>query len=268
MDETSSLILLAILAGFSLTIDLCFTVFFLFIPQLREGPGQLILAQTQAQILLTLVWFFTIEDVGTINSQYVCTVVDFAMCATYFYLAAICIATSQRWEDYTNCTWQLMYHIAVLVPSIAISAYTGYLQDTNRPYSEHAACIVHSALVQYLELPLLLFSALISLSALLFSLYRFGHSRKFFWNTLLVSLTVVFLWLPHALYLFICAVTGYEYLNYWGYYGSSLPVACAPIVVMLIRLSYRPVRLAIKDRVMLNRRRADTSLRQIILPNN
>lgn len=41
-----------------LFVDICFIVLFLKIAQLREGPGQLILAQTQAQILVDLHWLF------------------------------------------------------------------------------------------------------------------------------------------------------------------------------------------------------------------
>lgn len=118
-----------------------------------------------------------------------------------------------------------------------------------------------------MEFPLLLVSALVSLLALLFTLIRFGHRRQFFWNTLLVSLTVYFLWAPRALYLFLSAFHPKD-LSPTAVYVTSLPCACAPVVVMLIRFSYSRIRHSIRDSFVLGSYRRNTSLHQIVIPTD
>lgn len=121
---------LGCIISISLLADLSFLLFFLRIPKLRQGPGQLLLAQTQVQLLLTVVWFFV--NTGSLvgfEVPYVCLIADFGMYGTYFYAAVMCVVISQRWEDYESSRWQWKYHLVALVPSITICLVTGPFED-------------------------------------------------------------------------------------------------------------------------------------------
>lgn len=108
--------------GISLLSDLCFAFLFLKIAELREGPGQLILAQTQAQIILDLHWL-TQDVVWKDPNPLACQIVAFftyigfvAACA---YTAAICVAVSLHFDKQIYPSlWR--YHVAVLATSIAL----------------------------------------------------------------------------------------------------------------------------------------------------
>ena len=111
----------------SLLADVCFTVLFLRYPALREGPGQLILAQTQAQIFIDLHWV-TLSSARPGSNPVACQIVGFFgysgfMCACA-YTAAICIAVklNVNRRRYSSL-WK--YHTAVLVFSLGFCVIVG-----------------------------------------------------------------------------------------------------------------------------------------------
>lgn len=81
--------------------SLCLVLLFLYIPQLREGPGQLILAHTQAQILFELHWL-TLDAVLPDKDSTACQVMGFFDMLGYVlscaYATAICVAVSRHFE--------------------------------------------------------------------------------------------------------------------------------------------------------------------------
>lgn len=108
--------------GVSLLFDLCFAFLFLITAELREGPGQLILAQTQAQIILDLHWLTLNVVWGNPNST-ACQVIAFftysGFVSSCAYAAAITIAVSQHFDkQHYPSLWR--YHVAVLSISLAL----------------------------------------------------------------------------------------------------------------------------------------------------
>jgi len=108
--------------GISLLSDLCFAFLFLRIAELREGPGQLIFAQTQAQIILDLHWL-SLSVVWKDPSHTACQIVAFftysGFVASCAYAAAICVAVSQHFErEKYPSLWR--YHAAVLCISLGL----------------------------------------------------------------------------------------------------------------------------------------------------
>ena len=108
--------------GISLLSNLCFAFLFLRIAELREGPGQLIFAQTQAQIILDLHWL-TLNVVWKDPHPTACQIVAFFTYSGFVvscaYAAAICVAVSQHFEkDKYPSLWR--YHTAVLLVSLVL----------------------------------------------------------------------------------------------------------------------------------------------------
>ena len=108
--------------GISLLSDLCFAFLFFKIAELREGPGQLILAQTQAQIILDLHWL-SLSIVWKHPPSTACQIVAFFSHSGFIiacaYSAAICVAVSQHFEkDKYPSLWR--YHAVVLSLSLGL----------------------------------------------------------------------------------------------------------------------------------------------------
>ena len=106
--------------------DICFALLFLKTTKLREGPGQFILIQTQAQIIVDLHWLLLyIEKIQISNTA--CTALalvaylGFTISCTY--AAAICVAVSLHCDrpKYPNL-WR--YHLAVIAISLPLSLIT------------------------------------------------------------------------------------------------------------------------------------------------
>ena len=103
--------------------DICFMLLFLTTAKLREGPGQLILAQTQTQIIIDLHWLIWFDE-KIMKSESTCkplvffAFLGFVMSCTY--TAAICVAVSLHFDKHKYPSlWR--YHVAVLVISVALS---------------------------------------------------------------------------------------------------------------------------------------------------
>jgi hypothetical protein len=112
-----SLVSLSFLADFSLIL------LFLLLPELRDGPGQLIFIQSQAQILLDLHWF-TSDSIWPHKDATTCAIIasvnNFGLALAPAYAAAICIAANSHFErqKYPSL-WK--YHIVVIAISAAVS---------------------------------------------------------------------------------------------------------------------------------------------------
>lgn len=108
---------LALLAG------LCFALLYLKIPQLREGPGQLILAQTVSQLLLDIHWFllYYLDEADYASACTAMTVVAFlGFTASCTYSTAICVAVSKYYNQLSYPSlWR--YHAVVLTLSFSLS---------------------------------------------------------------------------------------------------------------------------------------------------
>lgn len=104
--------------GLSIVADFFFTLLFLRTAELREGPGQLIFVQNQAQILLDLHWLTLLwlqkEPTG-------CAVLGFIAMTSFMlsctYAAAICVASVQ-FGPWTQGLWR--YHAVVVTVSLGI----------------------------------------------------------------------------------------------------------------------------------------------------
>lgn len=111
-------VLLLVEVGVVLLADICFAVLFLKTPKLREGPGQLILAQTQAQIIVDLHWLLMILPRNeTIACSVLAAVGYVGFNASCIYTSAICVAVSVHFnaEKYPSM-WR--YHAVVLILSV------------------------------------------------------------------------------------------------------------------------------------------------------
>jgi len=105
-----------------LAIDLAFACLFLKTTQLREGPGQLILAQTQAQIIVDLHWLILYDDdlrASTSTCKALTLVAYVGFTVSCAYAAAICVAVSVHFDrpKYPNL-WR--YHVAVIAISLSL----------------------------------------------------------------------------------------------------------------------------------------------------
>ena len=123
------LLALLIEAFLVLLADCCFFLLFLGIPLLREGPGQLILAQTLWQIVVELHWLVVLYwDIH--NSAFLCTALNFVaylgFVVTCVYAAAICVAVSLHF-DRPSYPKLWCYHAAVLVTAVgfALGVFVG-----------------------------------------------------------------------------------------------------------------------------------------------
>jgi hypothetical protein len=107
--------------GLSLLADICFTILFLRIPKLREGPGQLIFAQNQAQILLDLHWLSLLwtsqEHIGCACIGFITMTCFMLSCA---YAAAICVWVSYHFDQQNGPV--LRYHVGSWVVSVGIGS--------------------------------------------------------------------------------------------------------------------------------------------------
>lgn len=135
----------AVVLCLSLLADGVFTYFFVTTAELRKSPGQLILAQTQAQIILNLLWLLVL-CVWLGKDSTLCYVLD-ALCSFFFilaccYMAVICLAMGQD-REVLLVSWLRRYHIAALVSAACISLVMGLiggLQASIFPYD----CLEHS----------------------------------------------------------------------------------------------------------------------------
>lgn len=121
--------------GISLLSDLCFAFLFLKIEELREGPGQLILAQTQAQIILDLHWL-SLAVVWSPDYTACQVVAFFSHCGFVVacaYAAAICVAVSQHF-DKRNYPSLWRYHVTVISLSLVLCA----IMEATRGFGESA----------------------------------------------------------------------------------------------------------------------------------
>lgn len=120
MDGATTGVLLGLMC-ISLLADICFTVFFLRIRKLREGPGQLILAQTQAQILLDLHWL-TLNTVWQDKGETSCAVAGFFTMSGYMlscaYSSSIIIYSATAHFPTSPRLW--LYHTVVISVSECI----------------------------------------------------------------------------------------------------------------------------------------------------
>ena len=94
--------------------DICFAFLFLKTTQLRKGPGQLILAQTQAQIIVDLARFFLFGfEISNKVCFFLSIVSNYMFTVSCTYVAAICVAVSLHFDQpkYPNL-WR--YHTVVL----------------------------------------------------------------------------------------------------------------------------------------------------------
>ena len=119
----SYLVALLVEISLALLADLCFALLYLRIPQLRGGPGQLILAQTVSQLLLDIHWFllYYIDEADYASACKAMTVVAFlGFTASCAYSAAICVAVSKHYDQPSYPSlWR--YHVAVLTISLSLS---------------------------------------------------------------------------------------------------------------------------------------------------
>ena len=103
--------------------DISFALLFLKTPRLREGPGQLVLAQTQAQIIVDLHWLIFYYD-GLKDSTTTCkaltSVAYLGFTVSCTYAAAICVAVSLHF-DRPKCPNLWRYHMAVIAISLSLS---------------------------------------------------------------------------------------------------------------------------------------------------
>jgi len=260
------------LMGISLLLDLYFAFLFLRIAELREGPGQLILAQTQAQIILDLHWL-TLNDVWSDKNSTTCQIVGFFIysgcvlaCA---YSAAICVAVSQYFEkDKYPSLWR--YHAAVLCLSLGlcvIMACTGGLGK-----SAFGDCSLRDGRwTELTQLLILCVAAVISIWASIRFVHRFRLNSRFTWNILLVSLVYLAQWIPSAILHFISyqqfRVTPPPDLLFTVRHRqiADLIAATSTVVTIGIRLSYKPIR----DAILMNhlfRSGEYTSMQRIRIP--
>jgi len=113
MNDVTSAVF--VVMGLSIVADIYFAWLFLRTPELREGPGQLIFVQNQAQILLDLHWLTLLWQ----DKEYTgCAVLGFVALTSFMlscaYAAAICVAVNQR-------NWQMWrYHAVVAAVSLGI----------------------------------------------------------------------------------------------------------------------------------------------------
>lgn len=237
--------------GISLLLDLCFAYLFLKTTELREGPGQLILAQTQAQVILDLHWL-TLDVVWSDPHPTACQIVAFFIYSGFVvscaYSAAICVAVSQHFEkkEYPSL-W--VYHVIVLALSLGlcvIMAVTHGLGD-----SAFKDCSLRKgSWTELSELPIICVAAIISALASIRFIHNFHLSRNFTWNTLLVAMVYLALWTPTATLHFIS----------YQHFGVKLPevvfrvrnkqiadliAATSTIASIGICLSYKPIRTAL-----------------------
>lgn len=119
MDGTTLTLLL--LASLSLLADILFTMLFLFLSELRKGPGELIFMQSQAQLLLDLHWV-SISAIWPSKNHYqaLCDFVavfnNFGLALAPAYSAAICMAAL---SPQTPSFWR--YHGIIIPLSLVIS---------------------------------------------------------------------------------------------------------------------------------------------------
>lgn len=120
-NATAALLTLASLSFLS---GLCFLILFLLIRPLREGPGQLILGQCLAQVVLDLHWFSINEVWRHEKGNSACeTVGFFSYCGFVMacvYSAAICIAVSKHFE-YMYFPSNRFYHVVAISLSISLA---------------------------------------------------------------------------------------------------------------------------------------------------
>lgn len=110
------------IVALSLVSDLGFAFLFLKTASLRSGPGQLILTQSQAQILLDLHWL-SFKAVWKRKSEPGCQIVAFFTYAGFVtscaYAAVICVAV-RKYGEVLNYLSLGRYHATVLTISLAI----------------------------------------------------------------------------------------------------------------------------------------------------
>jgi len=113
--------------GVSILADIGFTVLFFRSPELREGPGLLIFAQNQAQIILDLHW---LSILWSADKPTGCTVIGFLTMTAFMlscaYAAAICVAVAcsetedrENRESRKNLRW--VYHVVCGTVALAIT---------------------------------------------------------------------------------------------------------------------------------------------------
>lgn len=123
MDFTTPALLF--LVSLSLLADIFLIILFLWLSELRKGPGELIFLQSQAQLLLDLHWV-SISTIWPSKNHYqtlcdiVATVNNFGLALAPAYSAAICIAACRYFERPTTPSyWR--YHLVIIPLSAAIS---------------------------------------------------------------------------------------------------------------------------------------------------
>lgn len=98
--------------------DLCFVFLFFKTTKLREGPGQLILAQTQVQAIVDVHWLLLLIFSSESDSACIVKVVGyFGIIVSCIYASAICVAVSLHYSEQSYpALW--LYHAVTLVLSI------------------------------------------------------------------------------------------------------------------------------------------------------
>ena len=121
--------------------DICFACLFLKTTQLREGPGQLIFVQAQAQIIVDLHWLILFFGEP---SETACTVFSFMASLGFTisctYTAAICVAVRMH-SDKPKYPKVWGYHIAVLIISLTLSLIIFLLGNEQNHY--FSFCVTH-----------------------------------------------------------------------------------------------------------------------------
>ena len=80
--------------------DICFAFLFLKFTRLREGPGQLIMAQTQAQIIVDLHWLLILSvEISDQACFFLSLVANYMLFVSCTYTAAICVAVSLHFDQ-------------------------------------------------------------------------------------------------------------------------------------------------------------------------
>lgn len=123
MDPTA--IALLILVSLSVLAGLCLVLLFILYPELRKGPGWLILLQSIAQLLPDLHWLsITAVWANKDHLETLCDIVasfnNFGLALAPAYSAAICISQCRHFNSQeTHSFW--LYHLVIIPLSAGIS---------------------------------------------------------------------------------------------------------------------------------------------------
>ena len=121
MDAAAPVLLF--LVSLSLLADLFLIFFFILLPELRKGPGELILLQTQAQLLPDLHWLsvsYVLPNKNTALCDVVASFNNFGLALAPAYSAAICVAAC-RYTDSPKTQSYWWYHLVLIPLSAGVS---------------------------------------------------------------------------------------------------------------------------------------------------